>query len=264
MEYWKISSILEERPIGKEVALRGWVYRRRKQKTRIFLLLRDSTGIIQLVVEENSEIFKIALKIGIESSLIAKGIVKEDPRAPGGIEIHLTSLKPISITETFPITKDASREFLLDVRHLWIRSRKMNAILKVRDEVFKRIHEYFRSKGYFEVQAPMFITAAVEGGATLFTVDYFGKKNVYLTQSSQFYLEALIFSLEKVYTIAPSFRAEKSRTRRHLTEFWHAEAEEAWKNLTDITKVEEELITYVVEKVLEEKRKELELLKRDT
>jgi len=139
----------------------------------------------------------------------------------------------------------------------------MTAIFKVRNTVFRAIHDYFKNKGYYEVQCPMFITAAVEGGATLFEVDYFGERKVYLTQSSQFYLEALIYSLEKVYTVAPSFRAEKSRTRRHLTEFWHAEAEAAWAGLNDMMKVEEELITYIVEKVLEENQQELEFLKRD-
>ena len=165
-------------------------------------------------------------------------------------------------SNNFPITKNFSREFLLDVRHLWIRSRKMAAILKIRSTIFGAIHEFFRSNGFYEVQAPMFINVAVEGGATLFSLKYFEKGNVYLTQSSQFYLEALIFSLEKVYTVAPSFRAEKSRTRRHLTEFWHTEAEIAWYRMKDIIDFEEKLITYIVRKVLEKNREELEMLGR--
>jgi len=199
----------------------------------------------------------------IESSIWAKGVVVEDPRAPGGREIRVEKLGVYNIAEYFPITKTASREFLLDVRHLWIRSRKMNSILKIRHEVFKAIREYFENNGYIEVQAPTFITAAVEGGATLFPVKYFDKKGIFLTQSAQFYLEALIYSLEKVYTIAPSFRAEKSRTRRHLTEFWHAEAEIAWSGLSDILRIQEELVYYIVKRVLEKRIEELNMLKRD-
>lgn len=168
--------------------------------------------------------------------------------------------------EPYPINEDAAvadTEYLLDVRHLWIRSRKMQAVLKLRHTIFGALHQYFRSRGFYEVQTPMFITAAVEGGATLFKVDYFGQP-VYLTQSSQFYLEALIYTLEKVYVVAPSFRAEPSRTRRHLTEFWHAEMEIAWAGMEEAAKVGEELISYIVEKVLEERQEELKLLGRRT
>ncbi|RLE79923.1 MAG: asparagine--tRNA ligase, partial [Thermoprotei archaeon] len=245
-----VRKVFEEKPVGKEVALRGWVYRVRVQKNHVFVVLRDSTGIIQVVVEDTNPAFDEAEKASIESSVEVRGLVKEDPRAPGGLEVRANDFKIISLAEPFPITKDASREFLLDVRHLWVRSRRMNAILKVRHEVFQCIHEFFTERSFVEVQAPMFITAAVEGGATLFTVDYFGRKDIYLTQSAQFYLEALIYSLERVYTIAPSFRAEKSRTRRHLTEFWHAEAEVAWYRLNDVLKLEEDLISYIVDKVL--------------
>ena len=239
------------------------MYRHRVQKNSVFIVLRDSTGIIQLVVKDNSKYFKIASKLTIESSIWSKGVVVEDPRAPGGREIRVEELGIYQLADYFPITKTASREFLLDVRHLWIRSRKMNSVLKIRHEVFKAIREFFEKNGYIEVQAPTFITAAVEGGATLFPVKYFDKKGVYLTQSAQFYLEALIYSLEKVYTIAPSFRAEKSRTRRHLTEFWHAEAEAAWTDLNAILKVQEELVYYIVRKVLDNKTEELSILKRD-
>ena len=262
IEYVPVRKVFEEKPVGKEVALRGWVYRVRVQKNHVFVVLRDSTGIIQVVVEDTNPAFDEAEKASIESSVEVRGLVKEDPRAPGGLEVRANDFKIISLAEPFPITKDASREFLLDVRHLWVRSRRMNAILKVRHEVFRCIHEFFTERGFVEVQAPMFITAAVEGGATLFTVDYFGRKDIYLTQSAQFYLEALIYSLERVYTIAPSFRAEKSRTRRHLTEFWHAEAEVAWYRLNDVLKLEEDLISYIVDKVLERRMDELKFLKR--
>ncbi|RLE99400.1 MAG: asparagine--tRNA ligase [Thermoprotei archaeon] len=264
MEYVPIIRVLSSPREGVEVAIRGWVYRKRELKTGVFLLIRDSTGVIQAVAKpEDKTLFEKAAELGIESSVKLRGVVKLDKRAPGGVELHITSLEPVHVNSVFPITKDASPEYLLDVRHLWLRSRKMNAVLKIRHTVFGAIHEYFRSRGFYEVQCPSFITAACEGGATLFTVDYFGKKNVYLTQSAQFYLEALIFSLEKVYTIAPSFRAEKSRTRRHLTEFWHAEAEVAWCGLEEIMKIEEELVTYIVRKVLDKRLEELSFLKRD-
>jgi asparaginyl-tRNA synthetase len=246
------------------VTVRGWVYRKRVLKEKIFIVLRDSTGILQLVLPR--EKFRVAEDLNLESSLVATGVLVKEPRAPGGVELHVESIDWTYIGEPYPINEDAAvadSEYLLDVRHLWLRSRKMQAVLKIRHTVFGAIHEYFRKNGFYEVQAPMFITAAVEGGATLFKVNYFGH-TVYLTQSSQFYLEALIYSLEKVYTVAPSFRAEPSRTRRHLTEFWHAEMEIAWAGMEDAIKVGEELITHVVNKVLEERQAELKLLGRNT
>jgi asparaginyl-tRNA synthetase len=246
------------------VTVRGWVYRKRVLKEKIFLVLRDSTGILQLVSPRDR--FKNAEELNLESSLVATGTLVKEPRAPGGIELHVESIDWAYAGEPYPINEDAAvadSEYLLDVRHLWLRSRKMQAVLKIRHTVFGALHEYFRKNGFYEVQTPMFITAAVEGGATLFKVDYFGQP-VYLTQSSQFYLEALIFSLEKVYVVAPSFRAEPSRTRRHLTEFWHAEMEIAWADLEDAARVGEEVISYVVEKVLQERQEELKLLGRRT
>jgi asparaginyl-tRNA synthetase len=246
------------------VTVRGWVYRKRVLKEKIFLVLRDSTGILQLVLPRDG--FKNAEELNLESSLVATGTLVKEPRAPGGVELHVESIDWAYAGEPYPINEDAAvadSEYLLDVRHLWLRSRKMQAVLKIRHTVFGALHEYFRKNGFYEVQTPMFITAAVEGGATLFKVDYFGQP-VYLTQSSQFYLEALIFSLEKVYVVAPSFRAEPSRTRRHLTEFWHAEMEIAWADLEDAARVGEEVISYVVEKVLQERQEELKLLGRRT
>jgi asparaginyl-tRNA synthetase len=245
------------------VTVRGWVYRKRVLKEKIFIVLRDSTGILQLVLPR--EKFKIAEDLNLESSLVVTGVLVKEPRAPGGVELHVESIDWAYVGEPYPINEDAAvadSEYLLDVRHLWLRSRKMQAVLKIRHTVFGAIHEYFRKNSFYEVQAPMFITAAVEGGATLFKVDYFGQP-VYLTQSSQFYLEALIYSLEKVYTVAPSFRAEPSRTRRHLTEFWHAEMEIAWAGMEDAVEVGEELITHVVNRVLEERQEELKLLGRN-
>jgi asparaginyl-tRNA synthetase len=246
------------------VTVRGWVYRKRVLKEKIFIVLRDATGILQLVLPR--EKFKTAEELNLESSLVVTGVLVKEPRAPGGVELHVENIDWAYVGEPYPINEDAAvadSEYLLDVRHLWLRSRKMQAVLKVRHTVFGAIHDYFRKSGFYEVQTPMFITAAVEGGATLFKVDYFGQP-VYLTQSSQFYLEALIYSLEKVYVVAPSFRAEPSRTRRHLTEFWHAEMEIAWADMEDAVKVGEELITHVVNKVLEERQAELKLLGRNT
>ncbi len=250
-------------PQGSPVAVRGWVYRRRDLKKKAFVVVRDSTGIMQAVFGEDSRALSEARKVTVESSVVVEGIVRDDPRAPGGKEIVGTGIEIIGLAENFPIRRDASREFLLDVRHLAVRSRRLTSIFKVRDTAFQAVHEFFRSRGFYEVHCPMFITAAVEGGATLFEVKYVDGRKVYLTQSSQFYLESLIFSLEKVYTVAPSFRAEKSRTRRHLTEFWHAEAEAAWAHLGDMMKIEEELIAHITRRVLEKRREELELLGRD-
>jgi len=260
-----IDKILSDEYIGKEVWLRGWIYRKRRVGKLIFIVLRDSSNIIQCVIERNkigTEKFKLLDKVGVESSLTLKGVVKKEERAPTGYEIDVSQIDIIGPSEKFPITKDKSDEFLLDNRHLWLRSREMNSILKIRHTVFGAIHEFFRESGYYEVQGPIFVTGAVEGGSTLFEVPYFGRK-AYLTQSAQFYLETFIYSLEKVYTIAPSFRAEKSRTRRHLTEYWHAEAEVAWYHNEDMMHDEEELIIYIVQKVLEERKRELEYLKRD-
>ncbi len=252
---------------GDIVVLRGWVYRKREFKDKIFVILRDSEGTIQLVFsKDNPSAYDIATKLNIESSIIVEGVVKEEPRAPGGKEVHVSNVLWYFVGEPFPINPSAAQadsEYLLDVRHLWIRSRKMWAVLRIRHTVFEAIHEYFRSRGFYEVQCPIFVSAAVEGGATLFPVKYFDRDDVFLTQSAQFYLEALIYTLEKVYTVAPSFRAEPSRTRRHLTEFWHAEAEVAWARLNDIMNICEELITHVIRKVLDERLEELSVLGRD-
>ncbi|MDT7863748.1 MAG: asparagine--tRNA ligase [Vulcanisaeta sp.] len=252
---------------GTEVTIRGWVYRKRELRDKIFLVIRDGSGIIQTVVDKsNQQVAGVASKLNIESSVVLTGTVRREPRAPGGSEIHVRRIDWYYVGEAFPINEDAAKadsEYLLDVRHLWIRSRRMWAVLRVRHTVFGATHEFFRSRGYYEVQGPMFVSAAVEGGATLFPVKYFDKEGVYLTQSSQFYLEVMIYALEKVYTIAPSFRAEPSRTRRHLTEFWHAEAEEAWLQFDGLLNLLEDLVTYIVDKVLEERQDELKLLNRD-
>ena len=261
--YTPIGDLKEK--IGERVRVRGWVYRARESGGIAFVIVRDSSGIIQCTFKKGTvpdDVFERASSVTIESSVIVSGTVVEDKRAPGGIEIRGEDIEIVNLAEPFPITKDYSEEFLLDVRHLWIRSRKMTAVMKIRSTVFWALHDFFRKEGYYFVTSPMFITAAVEGGATLFEVNYFGKK-AYLTQSAQFYLEALIYSLEKVYTVAPSFRAEKSKTRRHLTEFWHVEAEAAWYHNEDMMKFEERMIKHAVDEVLERNQDELKFLGRD-
>ena len=260
--YKYTKEVMSPKFVGKEVTLRGWVYRKREQKDIIFILLRDSEGVIQITVRKGTKPFKEAEKLSIESSFIVRGVVKEDKRAPGGFELEAKEIKIIHLAERFPITRDVSKSFLLDVRHLWIRSRKMNSILKVRSKVMKYIREFFDKRGFVEISPPMFVSGACEGGATLFEVKYFDDK-VYLTQSWQLYAEAVIFSIDKIYTIAPSFRAEKSRTIRHLTEYWHAEAEIAFADLDDVMKLEEDLLCEICKRVKKECKEELEILKVD-
>ncbi len=258
-----ISEITQELE-GQRVVVAGWVYRKRDLGSVQFIVLRDSTGILQMVAKQgqcDEKTFLKAKRAGIEASLRVKGIVRRDPRAPGGVELVIEELELIGPSEDFPIKGREGLEFLLDHRHLYLRSRKLQAVLKIRAEAIRAMHEWFQKNGFIETEAPTIIEQIVEGGATLFELDYFGKK-VYLTQSSQLYLEAFITAFENVYTIQPSFRAERSRTWRHLTEFWHAEAEMAWADLDDMMDVVEALVKYVSEKVVERRSEELEFLKR--
>jgi len=257
-----IVELLQGKHENEKVAIRGWVYRKRESKQTIFLLLRDSTGVIQCTVKADNPAWQDAEKLTIESSLLLEGTVKQDKRAPGGYEISVEKVSIIGLAEVFPISKDQSEEFLRDIRHLWLRSRKMNQVMKVRGKVLEFAREFFKSQVFVEVSPPMFISAAVEGGSTLFGLKYFDQ-NLYLTQSSQLYLEILIYSLEKVYCIAPSFRAEKSRTIRHLTEYWHMEAEWPFADMRDLMKFEEELVAYVCRRIVEECKAEFAELGAD-
>lgn len=260
-----INSCLNDLYIAKKIEFKGWIYRTRESGKILFIIIRDSSNIIQCVVSKDNVSntdFENAKKAGIESSVIVSGTLRKDQRAVTGYELDCDSFKVVNSAEPFPITKDKSDEFLSDNRHLWLRSREMTAILKIRATIFYSLHEFFKKEGYYEVQAPMFVSSAVEGGSTLFEVPYFGTK-MYLTQSSQFYLETFIYALEKVYTVAPSFRAEKSRTRRHLSEFWHAEAEVAWVSNEEMMNIEEKMIEYIISSVLNERIEELKYLKRD-
>jgi len=259
MKFTPIQGIIAGEYDSKHVAVRGWIYRKRESKDVVFLIVRDATGIIQCTVKKGSKAWDDAEKVTIESSVALSGIVRRDKRAPGGFELSADSLQVIGLAEIFPISKDWSEDFLRDVRHLWLRSRKMNLIMKIRSEVLGYIHELFRKKGFIEVSPPMFISSACEGGSTLFGLKYFDQ-DLYLTQSAQLHLEALIYSLEKVYTIAPSFRAEKSRTIRHLTEYWHVEPEQAFADIDDMMRLEEDLVNYVCQKVAKNCKRELEEL----
>ncbi len=250
---------------GKDVAIRGWVWRERGSNKLRFITVRDSTNVIQCVVvkdEVSPEVWETAQKTPIETSLKVTGTLREDKRAPTGFEIGVKAIEIVGESDTYPITKDQSPEFLLDKRHLWIRSRKLTAVMKVRSTVTGAIHEFFRSRGYYEFTPPIFTPNACEGGSTLFEVKYFNEK-IYLTQSWQLYAEAAIFALEKIYDVSPTFRAEKSKTSRHLTEFWMAEMEAAWMDLKEVTEVAKEEIRFIIRKVLEKNEAELRFLGQD-
>ncbi|MEM2874167.1 MAG: asparagine--tRNA ligase [Candidatus Nanoarchaeia archaeon] len=262
-KFTQIADTLSDEQIGKTVSIRGWVYRKREQKELIFLIIRDSSDIIQAVVKKGSKAWSAAQKITIESSCELSGKIKKDARAPTGYELQIEDLRIVGLAERFPITKDLSEEFLRSVRHLWVRSRKLTLIFKIRSAVFEAIHEFYKQRGFYEIQSPSFTACACEGGSTLFEVKYFDKK-AYLTQSWQLYAEALIFGLERIYCIAPSYRAEKSRTRRHLAEYWHHEMEAAWMSFDELLKFEEELILFIVKYVLRKCKKQLKELGRDT
>jgi len=262
MKFAKIHEVFEGKWTGKEVFLRGWVYRKREQKEIVFIILRDSSGIVQVAFKK-PELLKIAQKATIESSVIISGIVKKDKRAPGGYEVQGDKIEIIGLAERFPITRDQSEEFLREMRHLWIRSRKLTEIMKVRSEVFKAIHDFCRSRGCYEIQAPIFTKSECETGAEVFEVKYGEKKGVYLSLSWQLYAEAMIQALERIYTVTPAFRAEKSRTIRHLSEYWTAEVELAWVGYEEILKFQEDMIAHIVRHVLKHCKPQLEFLGRE-
>jgi len=246
--------------VGKQVTIRGWVYRLRKQKENAFVLIRDDRGdVIQCVFPVEK-----AASLTIESSIEATGIVSQDARAPeGGYEIKGKDLKIYNVAGAdYPIGEYQSDELLLDKRHLALRTRKMVAMAKVRASVLDFGRRWFVENGWMEVTAPTIVKGAVEGGSTLFKLKYFDEE-AYLSQSAQLYLEAMIFSLGPVWSLTPSFRAEKSRTVRHLAEFSHLEAEAPWVTLEDILKVEEQLVSYVIQNTVRERAEELAYLKRD-
>ncbi len=246
------------------VSIRGWVYRERGSNKLKFIVLRDSTNIIQCILKkENFENqWEDIDKLKMESSIEIEGKIKEDKRAPTGFEVEVKKINIINISEDFPINKDLNEELLGDRRHLWLRSRKMTSIMKVRDTVLDAMREHWRKKSFYEYHSPIILGMQAEGGATLFEINYFGKP-LYLSQTWQLHAEAGIFALEKIFTIQPSFRAEKSKTSRHLTEYWHAEMEVAWEGFDYFQDDAEELIKNIISRVLKERKTELEILGRD-
>ncbi len=261
-----IAEVLDPKFTGKEVAIRGWIHRTRHSGKIVFAVFRDPTGIMQVTIKKgnlpDSE-FEDAVKALVETSVQVQGTLKEDNRAPGGFEILANNFNVISFAETFPITKDQSEEYLRDMRHLWIRSQKLTSILKVRSTLTGAIHEFFRSRGYHEFTPPIFTPNACEGGATLFKVKYYDRE-IYLTQTWQLYAEAAIFALGKIYDMSPTFRSEKSKTSRHLTEFWMAEMEAAWMTYHDVIGVAKDEIKFIIRKILDTNGPELEILGTDT
>lgn len=251
--------------VGKEVVLRGWVYNRRSSGRIHFILLRDGTGTLQTTISKQDvapDIFQLADQLSLESSIEVKGLVREDRRAPGGYEVSVSDLKVFHVAQEYPIgKKEHGIGFLMAHRHLWLRSRRQQALMKIRHEVTKSIREFFDSRGFLLIDAPIFTPSACEGTTTLFQTDYFGEP-AYLSQSGQLYNEAAALAFGKVYCFGPTFRAEKSKTRRHLTEFWQIEPEVAYAELDEIIDLAEKFVIHIVQKVLENREKELKILER--
>jgi len=252
--------------IGETVMLKGWLYNKRSSGKLVFLQLRDGTGIVQCVVfkPNDEELFALADSLGQESSIIVTGTVKEDTRSTLGVELDVTGLEVLQNVHDYPITpKEHGTEFLMDHRHLWIRSKKQHAVLKVRHTVIKAVRDHFDNNGFTLADTPIFTPAACEGTTTLFEVDYFDDQKAYLTQSGQLYNEATAAAFGKSYAFGPTFRAEKSKTRRHLTEFWMVEPEVAYASYEDMMDLGEALIVSIVERVLSDRQEELKTLERD-
>jgi asparaginyl-tRNA synthetase len=254
---------------GQEVTIRGWLYNIRESGKLVFPIFRDGTGIIQGVcsLKENPEAFEALKGLTQESSVVVTGKIRAEQRAPGGFEMGVTKIQiiqKVSEATPFPIQlKEHGVDFLLDQRHLWIRTPRQAAILRIRAEAIRAARDFMDSQGYMLTDAPMFTPAACEGTSTLFEVNYIDDQKAYLTQSGQLYIEATAMALGKVYTFGPTFRAEKSKTRRHLTEFWMLEPEAAYAELGDMMDLGEGLVSAIVQSVVKNKSRELETLKRD-
>jgi asparaginyl-tRNA synthetase len=252
--------------VGRSVTVRGWVTHRRRKGKISFLVLRDGTGLCQAVAsvrDVDEATFELMDRVPQESSVELSGEVRADPRAPGGHELTVRELRLVQGAEDYPISpKEHGIEFLLDNRHLWLRHRGPWATLRVRDEIVKACRDYMYDNGFLLIDSPILTPAACEGTSTLFETDYFGD-TAYLSQSGQLYVEPACLAHGKVYCFGPTFRAEKSKTRRHLTEFWMLEPEIAWAGLEEVMQLAESLIVYLVGRVLERRREELEILERD-
>jgi asparaginyl-tRNA synthetase len=253
---------------GEEVEIKGWLHNRRSSGKIHFLIVRDGTGFIQAVMSKaavGDEAFKRADHLSQETSLIVRGTVRADTRAPSGYEIDVKSVEIVGTSTDYPITpKEHGVDYLLDRRHLWIRAERQQAILRVRHEVINAVRDFFNSRGFILADTPIFTPAACEGTTTLFPAQYFDDQTAYLTQSGQLYNEANAMALGKVYCFGPTFRAERSKTRRHLTEFWMVEPEVAYATLDDVMGLAEDLLVEVVARVLDRRRTELKVLERDT
>ncbi|HHW73023.1 MAG TPA: asparagine--tRNA ligase [Firmicutes bacterium] len=253
--------------VGSEVEIRGWLYNKRSSGKILFLIIRDGTDLIQGVVvksEVPAEVFEAAKRLTQESSLIVRGVVREEPRSISGYELNITDLEIVQLAEEYPITpKEHGVEYLLDRRHLWLRSRRQHAIMLVRNELIKATRRFFDERDFVLIDAPILTPAAAEGTTTLFETDYFDEK-AYLSQTGQLYMEAAAMAFGKVYCFGPTFRAEKSKTRRHLMEFWMIEPEMAFCDQEENMRVQEEYVSCLVQHALKNCRKELEILERDT
>jgi asparaginyl-tRNA synthetase len=252
--------------LGEKVTINAWVFNYRSSGKIFFLQLRDGSGRMQAVVDKNSvspEVWQTCESMSMESSGRFTGTVAEDKRSPFGYELQLSEVKLVQRASEYPIAKkEHGVDFLLDHRHLWVRSERQVAILKIRDEIIWLAREFFRQNGFVLTDTPILTPTSCEGTTTLFSTDYFGEK-AYLSQSGQLYLEAMAMALGRVYDFGPTFRAEKSKTRRHMMEFWMLDAEAAWLQHEDNLKIQEQLIVYVVSNILKNKSKELETLQRD-
>jgi asparaginyl-tRNA synthetase len=253
---------------GETVTLKGWLANRRSSGKIHFLQIRDGSGFIQGVMSKAAvgpDLFARTDHLSQESAVVVTGAVRADTRAPGGFELDVSGLEVVSESHDFPITpKEHGVDFLMDRRHLWIRSARQQAVLRVRHEVIDAVRDYFNSRGFVLADTPIFTPSACEGTTTLFPVQYFEDTTAYLTQSGQLYNEANAMALGRTYCFGPTFRAEKSKTRRHLTEFWMVEPEVAYANLDDIIQLAEGLVVEVVSRVLDRRRRELQALERDT
>jgi asparaginyl-tRNA synthetase len=253
---------------GQAVTVRGWLVNRRSSGKIHFLQIRDGSGFIQAVVSKaavGEEVFGHADHLSQESAVVVHGNVRTDARAPGGFELDVTGLEVVSPAHDYPITpKEHGVDFLMDRRHLWIRAARQQAVLRVRHEVIDAVRDYFNSQGFVLADTPIFTPSACEGTTTLFPVQYFDDATAYLTQSGQLYNEANAMALGRVYCFGPTFRAEKSKTRRHLTEFWMVEPEVAYATLDDIIVLAEGLVTSVISRVLDRRQRELKTLERNT
>src|SRR4249920_2000844 len=255
---------------GETVTIRGWLYNLRESGKLLFPQFRDGSGVIQGVVPKNAvapEVFDAIKGLTQESSVIVEGKVRADKRAPGGFELDVVNVRVVqrvSEADPYPITpKEHGTDFLMEHRHLWVRSQRQAAILRVRAEIIKAARDFFDDRGFTLTDPPIITPAACEGTSTLFPVDYFDEQ-AFLTQSGQLYVEATAMALGKVYSFGPTFRAEKSKTRRHLTEFWMVEPEVAYATLDDVMALAEDLVVSVVARVLERRAPELKVLERDT